>query len=342
MLNIEQHDELVVYLRRRELVDPSETPVCRTLAGGVSCRTVLVELGDDGDNLVLKQALEFLRVAEVWPGDPTRVEREAEAMRVLGELLAPHQVPGLVFEDRDEHVIAMTAVPEPHQNWKEVLLEGGLAEREVVDFGSILGAIHGGAFQRRGELAERFVDRSQFDTLRVDPYYRFAARAAPVAAPFLFELINDTAAVAETLVHGDFSPKNVLVRPTGCVLLDHEVAHWGDPAFDIGFATAHFLGKANHLSGQRGDFADAARLFWDTYREAVADVPWFEAAADRVVRHSLACTLARVVGKSQLEYLSEAERGRQAEAVRLLLADPPADYHRMVTDFVAELEALEP
>jgi hypothetical protein len=44
--------------------------------------------------------------------------------------------------------------------------------------------------------------------------------------------------------------------------------------------------------------------------------PGFES---RVVRHTLACLLARVIGRSPLEYLSTDERRRQEELVLHLI-----------------------
>ena len=41
-------------------------------------------------------------------------------------------------------------------------------------------------------------------------------------------------------------------------LLDHEVAHFGDPAFDLGFSLTHLLSKALHLEAYRPLFLAAA------------------------------------------------------------------------------------
>src|SRR5207253_6106542 len=125
-----------------------------------------------------------------------------------------------------------------------------------------------------------------------------AAAAVPEAAAFLAPLVDETRARRETLVHGDYSPKNVLVRDDRLVLLDHEVVHFGDPAFDLGFSLAHLLSKAHHLADRRGDFTQAALLYWRAYAGERQLEP-------RAVRHTLACLLARVAGRSPLEYLNE-------------------------------------
>ena len=118
-----------------------------------------------------------------------------------------------------------------------------------------------------GELAGLFDDRSHFESLRLEPYYAFTATQIPAAAGFLQALIAGTRARRLTLVHGDFSPKNILIHRDSLVLLDHEVIHWGDPAFDLGFSLTHLLSKAHHLPNHRADFANAAREYWQTYRD---------------------------------------------------------------------------
>ena len=93
----------------------------------------------------------------------------------------------------------------------------------------------------RGTLA----DTSLFDELRVDPYYRTAARRHPDLAPRIEALIAamDRPDDERTLVLGDFSPKNILVHAGGLILLDFECAHAGDPAFDLGFFLTHLMLK---------------------------------------------------------------------------------------------------
>ena len=149
--------------------------------------------------------------------------------------------------------------------------------------------------------------------------------------------MEETRARRETLVHGDYSPKNVLVRDGKLVLLDHEVIHFGDPAFDLGFSLTHFLSKAHHLAGKRAAFAEVARFHWSTYREEVGDLPWTEDLEERAARHTLGCLLARVAGRSPLEYLDEGELALQREAVLALMRDPPGSVPGLVEEFVGRL-----
>jgi 5-methylthioribose kinase len=128
-------------------------------------------------------------------------------------------------------------------------------------------------------------------------------------------------------VHGDYSPKNVLVHNGRLILLDHEVIHWGDPAFDLGFSMTHLLSKAHHLTQHRAAFLNAAQHYWDVYDDASNE--------SRAVRHTLGCLLARVAGRSPLEYLNEDERVRQKGAVLKLMAAPPQKIRDLIEGFAA-------
>jgi hypothetical protein len=226
-------------------------------------------------------------------------------------------------------------VPQPHENWKAMLLRGRVFPRHVRQFGALLGTVHRRASERPDELAPLFDDRSFFESLRVEPYYAYAATQVPAAAPFLHDLIDERRATRQTLVHGDYSPKNVLVPRGGrIVLLDHEVIHWGDPAFDLGFALTHLLSKAHHLPAYRQAFADAAMLFRGSYLAALGDVSWRQGWEWRGVRHTLGCLLARVAGRSSLEYLSAEERGRQGAAAVELMRAPPDTMGDLVLRFL--------
>lgn len=335
-LNIEDHAQLADYLRRRGEIGPGDAIEAHTLSGGVSNKAVLVVL-PDGQRWVVKQALPKLRVQADWFSDPARISREALGLRWYAELAPAGAVPALVYQDLEVHVLAMRAVPQPHENWKVMLLRGELDLEHVRQFGALVGRCQREAFTRRREIEPAFADRAFFEALRIEPYYRYTAARVAAAAPFLHGLIDDTLAHRLTLVHGDYSPKNVLVRAGQLVLLDYEVAHWGDPTFDIGFALTHVLSKAHHVAAQRARFAEAASVFWRTYADEIDD--HFGVIEPRAARQTLGCLLARVDGRSPLEYLTEPERERQRRAVLSLMRAPPGTIDGLIARFVKLVEA---
>ena len=342
--DLENRADAERYLLQAGHARPGDVVEHEVLAGGVSSKTVRIAFAD-GREWVLKQALAKLRVQADWFSDPRRVHREALGMKVLGELTPPGSVPKLIFDDEQHHVLGMEAVPRPHANWKTMLLAGRVNPVQILDFGRLLGKIHAHSRLRRRELELQFADRSFFETLRLEPYYEYGARQEPRAADFYRGLVAETNASREALTHGDFSPKNVLIYDNRLVLLDHEVIHWGDPAFDFGFGTSHLLSKSHHLPQARAVLQGAVDAFWKVYRSThceiessfISSIDWTTLEA-RCVRHSLGCLLARVVGRSPLEYLTADERNRQREAVVRLIQDLPRDVPELIARFTAEIE----
>ncbi len=329
-LDIEVPELLLRYLVAQGLLLPSEPAVISRLAGGVSSRTMLVER-PSGERWVVKQALPALRVHVEWLSSPARSAREAEGARALASILPAGSVPEVVFEDPANHLFVMTAAGASAQNWKTLLLAGTVNSHHFMAAGDLLARIHRESAARSGEFAAAFSGATYFESLRLEPYYEYTAREVPEAAAFLASLCDQTRSRRLALVHGDFSPKNLLVTPERMVLLDHEVIHFGDPAFDLGFVFAHFLSKAHHMPSQRAALLEGAGAFWRSYRQGAPD-PAGAAA------HTLGCLLARVAGRSQLEYLDPSEKLRQRAACLNLMSAPPATVGALANRFIREVE----
>ena len=328
-VNIEDHAELLAYLRASRRLEPGETPGFENLRGGVSNRAVWLRRAGGAD-WVLKQALGKLRVQVDWFSAPERIIREAEGLRWLGRIIPCH-VPELIFLDPAQNILAMTCVPQPHKNWKSLLLNGRGSMQHARSFGRLLARIHNAATQHP-ELAHEFAERRFFEELRLEPYYGYTARQTPAAARFLKQLTDDTRLRQHALVHGDYSPKNVLIRGDGLTILDFEVIHFGDPAFDIGFSLTHFLSKAHYMPTHREVFLEMARHYWQSY-SAELTAPLRDIMRLYALRHTLACCLARVAGRSPLEYLDAGQRERQKRIVLDLLPRDMVDVPQLIRAF---------
>jgi len=337
-LDIEDFDALRRYLTTRGCVKSGETVTFKNLHGGVSNRTVKVAWAD-GHGWVLKQALSKLRVNVDWFSNPERIGVEAKALRCLNLMAPPGTTPTFIFEDMPHYLMGMEAVPEEHENWKVVLLSGRIISDHFEQFGLLLGAIHRRSSESITEVNKLFADTTYFESLRLEPYYVYAAQKTPEAATFLNALARETLHHKDCLVHGDFSPKNTLIYRNKLILLDYEVVHVGDPAFDVGFALTHFLSKANHLPAERSRLASAAELFWQVCREEIGTLNWAKELEARVVRHALGCLLARVAGKSPLEYLTPAEVAQQRDTVLALILEPPTGVPDLIDEFIYKIEA---
>ncbi|HUR90208.1 MAG TPA: phosphotransferase, partial [Ramlibacter sp.] len=172
--------------------------------------------------------------------------------------------------------------------------------------GDVLGRIHA-ATADRDDIAKRFATDANFYAIRLEPYLVESSRVHPDLADVLLALVERTAGTRRVLVHGDVSPKNILVGPDGPVMLDAECAWFGDPAFDVAFCLNHFVLKAAHMP----QHAQALMACYAALKQSYFDhVQWEprDALEARVATLLPGLTLARVDGKSPVEYLSEPQR----------------------------------
>jgi 5-methylthioribose kinase len=311
---------VVAYLAGRGVLPRPDEARARVLTGGVSNVVLAVEGG--GCDVVVKQALEQLRVEQEWLATPERADTEAAALR-LAERLLGDRVPGLVDADPESHTLTIALAPAGWRTWKDDLMAGDVDVPVAGALGQLLGELHARTLDDPA-LIERFGSWDAFRELRVDPFILAVARRRPELADELQTLVDEMQARSRVLVHGDFSPKNVLVADGGRVwLLDWEVAHVGDAGFDLGFLLGHLVLKALRRPGDRAALTQCAGRFLDAYGAAVPDALAPEPA--HLGRHVAALVLARVDGKSTVDYLAEPARSRARELATTWLRRPPAE-----------------
>jgi len=315
-------ETLGAYLAECGLVDDPSALSIRELGGGVSNFVSLVE--GPGIRWVAKQSLGRLRVKDDWTSQRERIFREAAAIQSLGRIL-DGAVPQVVHVDRANFLYVMTAAPEGSVVWKKSLLEGQVSREVAEAAGRLLAAIIT-ASQSDPSFQEQFADRTVFDELRIDPYYRTTAARDPEARDALEQLIEDSWNIQTSLVHGDYSPKNMLVRDDGIFLIDFEVVHWGDPSFDSAFLLNHLMLKAFHQPRFGGLYFQAARRFWQALNAGLSDARTVDFEA-MTVRHLGGLMLARMDGKSPVEYIrDEGVKSRVRRTAKRLLAERPAAF----------------
>lgn len=314
LLSVETAGEYLV--ERKLLPPPAEAVVIQPLGGGVS--NIVLAARQGSAHVVLKQALPQLRVADEWFAKRERAINEAQAL-ILVSRLTPEAVPTVLDVDSSACALTIAAAPESWSNWKEQLLAGNADPLVARRLGVLLATWHGATSEDEA-VAGTFDDHGAFDQLRVDPYYRTVMRRRPEVRGAIRQFVQRMAGTHACLVHGDFSPKNVLVGD-GVWVLDFEVAHYGDPAFDVAFMLNHLLLKRLHEPGLAKDLERCAVEFWGAYLTAIPEALF--PGAPYVLGHVGCLMLARVDGKSPAEYLTGAEREAARRIGVRLVCDPP-------------------
>ncbi len=310
--------EIVAALRRMRLLrDGAVTG--RPLTGGVASDIWKICLPNGP--VCVKRALAKLRVAADWRAPVERNRYEARWMR-RAAAAAPGSVPELLGQDEESGALAMQYLPpERYRLWKNELRDGHADPAVARAVAERLVRIHAATAADPAVAAEFPTDRIFYD-IRLEPYLVATAARHPDRAGELQALVAATQANKRALVHGDVSPKNILVGPDGPVFLDAECAWWGDPAFDLSFCLNHLLLKCLWVPTARTGLFRAFDELANTY---LAAVNWESPTAlEARTAHLLpGLLLARVDGKSPVEYITaEADRETVRRVARGLLTVP--------------------
>jgi aminoglycoside phosphotransferase (APT) family kinase protein len=318
-------------LVRMRLLENSAAEIV-PLAGGVS--SDIYRVSAPGKRFVVKRALPKLRVAADWRAPIERNRYEVEWLRAAAEV-EPTAVPEILGHDKASGLFAMSYLaPENHPVWKSELRDGRVDRNFAARVGERIGCIHR-ATAGRADVASRFATDHIFHPIRLEPYLEATARRHPALAEPLMTLSRDTLATKRALVHGDVSPKNILVGPAGPVFLDAECAWYGDPAFDLAFCLNHLLLKALWNRDAAQDLLDAFGALQAAY---LAQVGWEppEAVEARAAWLLAALFLARVDGKSPVEYITDEDERDSVRRTAIPLIKRPSRALRGVRDAWAE------
>jgi len=307
------------FLRRAGLAAQNESPLAFVLPGGVSSDIWRVELRTG--TICVKRALPRLRVAQLWEAPVERNVFERRWMETANRAV-PGIAPKILAHD-DSGVFAMEYLDSAtYPLWKAELRSGRADPGFARTVGSHLVRVHA-ATAGRDDVARQFATDVGFHAIRLEPYLLATARVHADLAQVLNSLAERTARTRLALVHGDVSPKNILVGPAGPVFLDAECAWYGDPAFDLAFCLNHLLLKGAWVPQSQAEFLACFDALAGAYLDGVT---WERADALEARAASLlpGLLLARVDGKSPVEYLQdEASKARVRRVARALLAASP-------------------
>ena len=286
-------EQVKIYLIQELLVRPDDSVQIEYLSGGVSCR--VWKIVQNNNRWVIKQALEKLDVQADWFSDVERIHREHRVMKQIEFIVPDSNVPKVLHVDYTNHVYIMTCAEEGVETWKDLLMHGVFNVSTAKSAASILSQIHSQSYKIDEAQKTEFSDQKYFNQLRIDPFHRFLIQKYPELTASITKLIDELSLQRTCLVHGDFSPKNMLVQKNGeIVLIDFEVAHWGNPVFDLAYCLGHLMLKAWHLKKYE-ELLGLIRAFLDSYKGEVLNL----------LPHLGLMLLARMDGKSPVNYIQD-------------------------------------
>jgi len=271
------------------------------LSGGVSSE--IYKVSDGNNTFVVKRALAKLKVKENWCADTSRNFTEQAFIKYVAKF-NPDAVPKLIYISEEHGFFAMEYL-DGFANFKDELLAANLDIKSAEQAGKLLGEIHSNSWQNI-KTEQEFDTLKNFDELRIDPYLRATLKKHPQLSEQFQKEITRLRVSKKCLVHGDYSPKNILYRNNRLVILDCEVAWYGCPAFDLSFFLNHFFLKSLYHSPKEYDFNKMIDAVMNGYSESNPK------HVDEVKNNCLLLLpmlmLARVDGKSTVEYLTDENK----------------------------------
>ncbi len=332
MFELTKENVAAYLLERREV--SSEKLLIQELGGGVSNVVLKVmdleageALGTDirtpgqikrgvpdrrmrsGKCMVLKQPREVFLTPGLWQVDRSRVWVERDALKLLAELTHPQSVPQVLWEDSENMVLAITPAPAQFLNLKTTLLAGQTPRWRITAAAAWLAALHRQSFHHAAAKA-RFGDGELFKQQRIVPYFQHCRAKHPELRCELDAVGDFLLSGPLCLIHGDFSPKNILVAPeqgadeTPIFIVDFEVAFYGQPLFDIATLINHLLLKGFYFGSKWRPLMLLADEAWYTYQKG-AGKELMSAEATWGARLLGGLLLARIDGQSPVEYLTD-------------------------------------
>ena len=298
MFDISKKENLITYLTEKEMIGKDSAYKIHYCSGGVSCTVAYVVIDDK--HLIIKQALEQLKTKDVWICDPNRMFIEYESNRIYYKLM-PNNAPKTYFYDGENYIYGREAVPDGCLMWKDYLMKNDLNFSHAAQAVDTLVTAHNKCHGDK-EVMENFNDKEVFYNLRISPYLEFTASKHKEIVEFTNNICKLLMDSKISLIHGDYSPKNIMIMDDVVKVLDYEVACYGHPAFDLAFFTNHFILKAVLFDEFSAGYLALADVIVRRYFEQMNYMDKNEFESDYVKILAL-LMLARVDGKSPVEYL---------------------------------------
>jgi 5-methylthioribose kinase len=325
---------LAAYLAARGIV-AAGTPLRVEPAGDGNINWVRRARAADGRSWIVKQARPALEAFPEYQAPTERIVFEHRYLELASKLPEGEICPRILDFDERERVLTMEDLGGA-ERLDAALARGADPTETARALGRFLGAVHGATADPA--LAARFENtgmrRLHGDHIFVLPLRDNDFPLPPELRAEAERLRADAALVAiadrlyaryleprGALVHGDVQAGNVLLTTSGPKLLDAEIAHVGDPAFDLGVLVAHLRLRAV-ARGAPGDADGPVRAAFAAWESRLAGR--LPADFSAVARYAGIEMLRRTIGAARVAAVETPAAGLAVLAEALAwLRDPP-------------------
>jgi 5-methylthioribose kinase len=341
-LDMQRHlDESNVfeYLRSIRCLGPDEAASLEPAGDGNINWVRRIRTRGGTRSFVLKQARAALERFPEYQVSTERLIFEARYFELTAAWDPERVRPEILHLDPEQRVLVLEDLGDA-ERLDAALARGAPAGAPLRRLAGFLGRVH--AQTRDPALAEHLrngeMQRLHGDHIFALPYRPNEFPLSPALARCAREVWSDNelreridAAFARylephgALVHADAQAGNILLAERGAVLLDAEIAHVGDPAFDVGVLLAHVMLPAI-ARGEVESARASVRETWDAYVAAhgVSGLPRYA----EVARYAGIEMLRRTIGAARIPAVTQDEAGLAVarEAIGWV-RNPPAAPH---------------
>ncbi len=293
-------DGIGAYLRSNALITHEEGIRISSIPSNVN-RIFRVKTASQ--TLIVRQSLGKLPRFPHISLNPRRTQTEYKAIRRFRLLSGSRSVPVPILYDKENSILVFRSAPEGARLLTADLLRGNVDDEGKPE-GAQVDRLDGRSRFVRKALEREFSDRTAFEKLKIGLYSE-AMRGAETRATVrsaLDHIISETLSRRIALVHGDTNPKNILIFNATFMLIDYELAHYGDPAFDVSNLLAHYLLSALINFRDRRAYLGAIMGGWEAYEKASA-IP--DVSLSAIIPHFGPVLWGRAFGEARVPFLHE-------------------------------------
>jgi len=275
----------------------------KKLTGGVSSEVYHVKTNKN--NYCIKRSLKRLLVKKKWIANTNRIKFEYLWLKHCQNILKRNIPNTYEFNNKKKYIVMEYLKTSQYKTLKQLYFNKIININTIRSISKHLYKIHSNSSNYKTKKTFEGNYKNFYD-LRLDPYFNEVGRVYPKYKGYIKKINENYIKHSNTLVHGDFSPKNILVGKNKIIYLDAECCNFGDPVFDLVFFTNHLLIKSIFFKDKSQEFI---KLYISFYKEYLSNLSTknFNSYIDRIIKMTPIMLLSRVDGKSPVEYINKVK-----------------------------------